>query len=85
MGLIALCVPPEALDAAVDEWAERWASGARHAIQWTKATINLGLKAQAAQVLDAGLAYEMASLQSQDHLEAVHAFQQKRRPRFTGH
>jgi enoyl-CoA hydratase len=85
MGLIALCVPPEALDAAVDEWAERWANGARHAIQWTKATINLGLKAQAAQVLDAGLAYEMASLQSKDHLEAVHAFQQKRRPRFTGH
>jgi enoyl-CoA hydratase len=35
-------------------------------------------------VLDAGLAYEIASLQSDDHLEAVHAFQQKRKPVFRG-
>jgi enoyl-CoA hydratase len=84
MGLINLCVPAAELDAAVDEWAERWSRGARNAIQWTKATLNLGLKEQAARVLDAGLAYEMASLQSKDHLEAVHAFREKRKPRFTG-
>ena len=68
----------------VDQWAQRWANGARNAIQWTKATLNLGLKEQAARMLDAGLAYEMASLQSKDHLEAVHAFQEKRKPQFTG-
>ena len=85
MGLINFCVPAAELDATVDAWAQRWAGGARNAIQWTKATLNLGLKEQAARVLDAGLAYEMASLQSKDHLEAVHAFQQKRRPEFTGH
>ena len=75
-------MPPAELDAVVDRWARRLADGARNAIQWTKATLNLGLKAQAAQVLDAGLAYEIASLQSDDHLEAVHAFQQKRKPVF---
>lgn len=85
MGLVNFCVSAGELDAKVDEWAQRWANGARNAIQWTKATVNLGLKAQAALVLDAGLAYEMSSLQSKDHLEAVHAFQQKRKPVFTGH
>ena len=84
MGLINFCVPPAELDVTVDRWAQRWANGARNAIQWTKATLNLGLKEQAARMLDAGLAYEMASLQSKDHLEAVHAFQEKRKPQFTG-
>ena len=85
IGLINFSVPEAELDTLVDRWAQRLAEGASNALQWTKATINLGLKAQAAQVLDAGLAYEMASLQSRDHLEAVEAFQQKRKPQFTGH
>jgi enoyl-CoA hydratase len=84
IGLVNFSVPASELDALVDRWAQRLADGARNAIQWTKATLNLGLKAQAAQVLDAGLAYEIASLQSDDHLEAVHAFQQKRKPVFRG-
>ena len=84
IGLVNFSVPSSELDALVDRWARRLADGARNAIQWTKATLNLGLKAQAAQVLDAGLAYEIASLQSDDHLEAVHAFQQKRKPVFRG-
>ena len=85
IGLVNFCVPPAELDTLVERWAQRLANGARNAIQWTKATLNLALKAQAAQVLDAGLAYEIASLQSADHLEAVRAFQEKRAPRFTGH
>ncbi len=84
IGLINFSVPEAELDALVDRWAQRLAEGARNAVQWTKATLNLGLKAQAAQTLDAGLAYEIASLQSNDHLEAVHAFQQKRKPVFAG-
>ena len=85
IGLINFSVPAAELDATVDRWAQRWADGARLAIQWTKATLNLALKDQAARVLDAGLAYEIASLQSNDHLEAVRAFHEKRAPRFTGH
>ncbi|HEU0204475.1 MAG TPA: enoyl-CoA hydratase-related protein [Burkholderiaceae bacterium] len=82
IGLVNFCVPAAELDAVVDQWAARWASGARHAIEWTKATLNLTLKDQATKVLDAGLAYELASLQSPDHLEAVRAFGEKRKPRF---
>jgi enoyl-CoA hydratase len=85
IGLVNFCVPPAELDTLVERWAQRLAGGARNAIEWTKATLNLALKAQAVQVLDAGLAYEIASLQSVDHLEAVRAFQEKRAPRFAGH
>ena len=85
IGLVNFSVPSSELDALVDRWARRLADGARNAVQWTKVTLNLGLKAQAARVLDAGLAYEIASLQSNDHLEAVRAFQEKRAPRFAGH
>ena len=56
--------------------------GPRDAIRWTKATLNLGLKAQAAQVLDAGLAYEMVSMQTPDHREAIEAFLARRTPQF---
>lgn len=82
-GLVSLCVPASELDATVDRWAARWSSGPRYALQWTKATLNIGLKAQAAQVLDAGLAYEMVSLQTADHREAIEAFLAKRAPQFT--
>jgi enoyl-CoA hydratase len=82
-GLVSLSVPDADLDATVDRWARRWATGPRYALQWTKATLNIGLKAQAAQVLDAGLAYEMVSLQTADHREAIEAFLAKRAPQFT--
>jgi len=84
IGLVSFCVPAAELDATVDHWAERWSRSPRHALQWTKATLNIGLKSQAAQVLDAGLAYEMVSLQSADHREAIDAFLGKRAPQFTG-
>jgi enoyl-CoA hydratase len=82
IGLVSHCVAPAELDATVERWAERWAQGPRHALQGTKATLNLGLKAQATQVLDAGLAYEMVSLQASDHREAIEAFIAKRAPQF---
>jgi enoyl-CoA hydratase len=85
IGLVNFCVPADELDALVDHWARRFATSARHALQWTKATINIGLKDQALKMLDAGLAYEMSSLVSADHLEAILAFQQKRKPGFGTH
>lgn len=84
IGLVSLCVPPADLDTTVDRWAARWSETPRNALQWTKATLNIGLKAQAAQVLDAGLAYEMVTLQSADHREAIDAFFGKRTPQFSG-
>ena len=82
IGLVNFCVPAAELDTMVERWAGRWSNGPRDAVRWTKATLNLGLKAQAAHVLDAGLAYEMNSLQSPDHREAIEAFLAKRTPQF---
>jgi len=84
IGLVNFAHPAAHLDAAVDAFAQRLASGARRAVQWTKATINVGLKQVAASVLEAGAAYEMLSNQTSDHAQAVAAFRAKRAPEFGG-
>jgi enoyl-CoA hydratase len=84
IGLVSEVVPAAELDAAVQRWAERFARGPLLAQRWTKATLNIGLKAQAAMVLDAGLGYEMASLHTADHREAIEAFLARRKPEFSG-
>lgn len=84
MGLINYSLPPEELDAAVDAFVERLSKGALVAIRATKRTINLGLKQVATAVMDASIAYEHLTVYSKDHAEAVHAFLEKRPPKFTG-
>ena len=84
IGLINRAVPADELDKVVDEFAQRLANGAAKAIQWTKLSINIGLRQIAAATLDASMAYEALSNSTQDHAEAVAAFRDKRPPRFTG-
>ncbi len=84
IGLINHAVPAAELDAKIDSIANRLAGGAAKAIRWTKVAVNIPLKALAAQILDASLAYEALSNLTADHQEAVTAFREKRRPRFAG-
>ena len=84
IGLINRSVAPEELDAAVDQLAQRLATGASRAIQWTKLAVNIRLKEVAHSVLDASMALEALSNLSKDHQEAVNAFRTKRAPKFTG-
>lgn len=84
IGLVNFACPIEELDAKVDAYAQRLAGGARRAIQWTKATLNIPLKQAAAALMDAGMAYEALSNHTQDHAEAVDAYLSKRAPRFSG-
>ena len=84
IGLINFSFAAEELDAAVDALAQRLAAGPRRAIQWTKATVNVGLKQLAAATMDAGMAYEVLSNHTSDHAEAVAAFRAKRAPNFQG-
>jgi enoyl-CoA hydratase len=84
LGLINHCVPAEELDERVNQLAQRIANGAARAIQWTKATINIGIKQAATATMDAGIAFEALSNSTRDHREALEAMTEKRKPEFTG-
>lgn len=61
IGLINHAVPKADLDRVVDEFAAELLAGPARAIQWTKLSVNIGLKQLANAVLDASLAYEALS------------------------
>jgi enoyl-CoA hydratase len=84
MGLINHVVPAADLDRVVDEFAHELLAGATRAIQWTKQSVNIGLKRHAEAVLNVSLEYEARSNVTSDHQEAVRAFREKRPPRFSG-
>ncbi len=84
MGLINYAVPADELDAKVAEMADRILSNPRWAVRWTKTAINLPLREIANRVSDAALAYEIVSNATADRQEAVHAFVERRKPRFSG-
>ncbi len=54
------------------------------AVRWTKLSVNKWLKHQLNLILDASIAFEMLSINSQDHHEAAKAFIEKRKPVFKG-
>ena len=84
LGLVNYVVPAAELDARVDAMAERLASGPTWAIRWTKTVANIPLRRLAHELMDASIAYEMMTNLTADHQEAVTAFREKRKPRFTG-
>lgn len=83
IGLINYAVPAAQLDEMVYALAERLANGSTKAIRWTKTCINIPLRQLAHAMMDASLAYEALTNIGADHQEAVNAFREKRKPRFT--
>lgn len=65
-------------------FARRLADGPAYAIQSTKVSVNKTIKAVSNLVLPVSLALEEVSMTTEDHREAVRAFQEKREPNFTG-
>jgi enoyl-CoA hydratase len=84
IGLINRAVAAADLDRIVDEYADELLKGPARAIQWTKMSINIGLKQLAHAVLDASVAYEALSNVTRDHQEAVKALREKRDPTYIG-
>lgn len=82
MGLVNRAVPDDELDATVNAFADRLASGAQQAIRYSKATINIALRQLASSMMDVGLGYESVTNVSDDHREALSAFREKRSPHF---
>ena len=58
--------------------------GAKHAIRFTKASINAGLKQVATAVLDRAAGFECVSQVLEDHRIALEAFQKREKPKFLG-
>ncbi len=84
IGLINHCVPAAELDEKVYGLANRLAAGAMKSIRWTKQVVNIPLRQIAHATMDLSISVETQSNLSKDHQEAVWAFGQKRKPRFTG-
>ena len=85
IGLIAASAPDyDGVEEIAEKWAKKLSEGASQSIYGTKMTINIPLRQLAQAMMDAGMAYEGMSNISADHKEAVDAFLEKRRPKFTG-
>lgn len=83
-GLINYAVPADQLDAKVADFTDTLVNGATKAIRWSKTVLNVQLRALAHANMDVALAYQTLTNDSADHQEAVNAFREKRKPRFTG-
>lgn len=84
IGLITRAVSAADLDSTVNDFIERILATPPRALQWTKLSVNIGLKQMASSVLDASIAYEALSNNTRDHQEALNAFREKRKPNFVG-
>jgi len=84
IGLITHAVPAEQVLAEAKTIARELAALPRHAVAWTKLSVNKAVKERLNLVIDTSMAYEMLTMSTADHAEAVRAFTEKRKPQFTG-
>jgi enoyl-CoA hydratase len=84
IGLINRCLPDHALDAHVQAMAEKLRDLPPHAVNYTKASLNLALRTMTGAAFEASLAYEMYSMGMDDCKEATHAFVERRKGTFRG-
>lgn len=84
IGLANRVVPVDQVASEALSMARAFTRSPKWAVRWTKQAVNKWVRGQVNQVLDAGLGYEVATLFTADHKEAVTAFAEKRKPTFTG-
>jgi enoyl-CoA hydratase len=84
MGLVNHVVAPDQVMAQALAMAQELNALPPLAVRWTKLSVNKWIKQQMNLILDASIAYEMLSINSQDHHEATMAFIEKRKPTYKG-
>jgi enoyl-CoA hydratase len=82
LGIVALAVEDDELEAKALELATRLADGAPSAIQWTKYALNNWLR-QAGPTFDTSLALEMLGFSGSDPAEGLKSFAERRPPEFS--
>jgi enoyl-CoA hydratase len=85
MGLVTHVSPAADLDGEAMAFAQRLASGAPLAIRYTKLAVNSWMKTVLATAFDVATPYEIVTMQSDDHREALAAIEEGRDPEFHGH
>ena len=84
-GVVNRVVPDDELDAFVDGWARRLASGPPLALSMTKSMLNNSYAVSMEQALEDEARSQAVNFASADTAEAIAAFLQKREPTFEGH
>ena len=84
IGLVNRVVPPEELDAAVDEWAGRLAVAPTRALALTKALVNRSLDSDRATAFAEEATAQELNMSTVDANEGVAAFIERRSPTYRG-
>ncbi len=84
IGLINRVVPNDQLEASAREWANKLAKGPSLGIRFAKEALHKGLQGNLLAALQTEASFQKICLASEDHREAVQAFQEKRSPFFKG-
>jgi len=84
IGLVNRIVPGSELDAFVDDWAKRLASGPPIALAMSKRLLNNSMNVTLEEALDDEGLSQTVNFSTADTAEAMRAFVEKRPPNFSG-
>jgi enoyl-CoA hydratase/carnithine racemase len=83
-GLVSNVVEPDELMNAAKKLAQRIASNPPQALRWAKRLLREGQQSSLASLLDMAGEFQGKLHQTEDHMEAVNAILEKRKPEFKG-
>ena len=84
LGLVTRTVPASELDKTVNEYAEKLANGPTRALGLSKRVVDNATRLELSDALEYEAQNQDIAGRTGDHLEAVRAFLEKRKPKFSG-